>query len=396
LHFCSSEEVELRDHRAFSFRGAWGGRTLAIAFSLLLASFAGCSSPPHPDPEVVVEVVIRPVATLGTSDGDGMIVRHPVLVSSLGPEGFAVTEGGDAGAVKLYALGGEFVRRLGGRPGQGPGEFLAPTAVRWSDSARAIDVIDVALRRWTRLDPESGDLLDLRLLDLPGPTFASRFLPDGRIVANGVRAGSGSSGRALHVIDPHSGFQFSLGPESPVSESFEMREFIRPFTTTAGGEIWVASRADYSIEAWDGEGRKLRSLQGPSSSHPPRNPALPIYPEGPEGQPPPVIVRGSWQDDAGFVIVVLSVPAHDWWTAFDTVEDGQGPPGVRLPALGMGLWTTRIEVLDAEDGSLVGVATFPQELNAVVVPGLAAQAAYDENLVPVVHLYEIATGSTDP
>jgi hypothetical protein len=363
---------------------------------MLLAFSGGCASPPDSASEVEVDVAVRFVATLGTSDGEGMIVRHPVVVSSLGPEGFAVTEGGDAGAVKLYGPRGEFVRRLGGRPGQGPGEFLAPTAVRWSDSARAIEVIDVALRRWTRLDPESGDVLDLHLLDLPGPTFASRFLPDGRIVANGLRTGAGSTGRPLHIIDPTAGFQLSLGSESPMSESFEMRELIRAFTTTEGGEILVASRADYSIEAWDGEGRKLRSLQGPTSSYPPRNAALPIYPEGPEGPPPPVVVRGSWQDDAGFVIVVLSVPADDWRAAFDTVADGQGPPGVRLRAMGMGLWTTRIEVLDAEDGSLLGVATFSGELNAVVLPGLAVQAAYDENLVPVVHLYEIAAGHTDP
>jgi hypothetical protein len=385
-----------RDYLACSHRGALRDRTLAVAVGVLLASFAGCSSPPDLEPEVVVDVAIRPVATLGSSDGDGMIVRHPVLVSSLGPEGFAVTEGGDAGAVKLYGPGGEFVGRVGGRPGQGPGEFLAPTAVRWSGSPRAIEVIDVALRRWTRLDPESGEVLDIRLLDLPGPTFASRFLSDGRIVANGLRTGAGSAGRPLHIIDPHSGFQFSLGSESPVSEGFEMREFIRPFTTTESGEIWIASRADYSIEAWDGEGRMLRRLEGPSSTHPPRDAALPIYPEGPEGPPPPVVVRGAWQDDAGFVFVVLSVPADDWGAAFETVEDGQGPPAVRLRAMGMGLWTTRIEVLDPEDGSLVGVATFPEELNAVVLPGLAAQAAYDENLVPVVHLYEIAAGPTNP
>ena len=176
------------------------------AFAALLIGIAtsGCSRSPVRAESAANLVEISRVEPFdsGFVLTDSMVLEQrpdaPIVrVSGLARRGDGLLALADVseGNVKLFAPDGR-LRRIVGRKGQGPGEFVSPRHPAFGPDGRLM-VVDAQLGRLSLFSAD-GDLEGTVSLEAGFPIMGFHLLPDGRYA---VSAPSSSKGRVIHLVD---------------------------------------------------------------------------------------------------------------------------------------------------------------------------------------------------
>lgn len=167
-------------------------------------TLAGCADPPQP--EASTDAVVRVERVEPFSAGfdlvDSIVLEQrpdaPIVrVSGLARRNDGVLALADVseGNVKLFTPDGR-LRRIVGRKGRGPGEFVSPRHPAFMPDGRLL-VVDGQLGRLTRFSAD-GELEHTVALEAGFPVMGFHLLPDGRYA---VSAPSSSKGRMIHLVD---------------------------------------------------------------------------------------------------------------------------------------------------------------------------------------------------
>jgi hypothetical protein len=167
-------------------------------------AFAGCTGAPPSDESGGTLVRIERVEPFDTAFAlvDSIVLEQgpdaPIVrVSGLARRDDGVLALADVseGNVKLFEPDGR-LRRIIGRKGRGPGEFISPRHPAFAPDGRLL-VVDGQLGRLSRFTPV-GDLEETVALEAGFPIMGFHLLPDGRYA---ISAPSSSKGRMIHLVD---------------------------------------------------------------------------------------------------------------------------------------------------------------------------------------------------
>jgi hypothetical protein len=242
------------------------------AFAMTLPSAAllllGCDGQASAhDPDVPILVDAEPQVLISMESA----LLGAAVDLAMGSDGSLYVLDGQARVVHRVAPDGVHAGTIG-REGQGPGELLRPTSLRFLGDTLA--VVDPGNGRVQRFDPAGNDA-GVTLLPAPGP--APTLGPDGTL----VRPTMGFDSVLAVIHAPDGSERARIGevgaPVEPVVVMSQMRE-----TALAGGipgiafnsalpaigalgEIWLVVAATARIEGYgaDGEFRFYRELEHP-------------------------------------------------------------------------------------------------------------------------------------
>ena len=248
--------------------------------------------------------------------------------------------------VNVFDRSGKFVDRVG-RRGEGPGEFLGPTAlVSIGDS---ILVFDPRQQRVTVVGP---DLKPGRNFRFVGEVFSGAALEWPRVVINAALPAAAGEGRPYHILNLRSErIENSFGEVSGEEGDRERIPILigNLALDPETGDIWTTSRHRLRIERWTTEGDLLQTFAGNSN----------LFPEDAKGRlgdrrtpPDPRILR--LLPNAGSLLVFFLAPRPDWreaWLGHPRTIPGHGED---LPDLSL-LLQGKVALIDPSQGSIRGV-----------------------------------------
>lgn len=268
---------------------------------LLILAFPACSdAPPAPpsaeatpggpgvDRHLAVEV--REIYRIGGFDAPAWVDLTRIAAMVFDTDGNLMVLDGMRRDVLVVDSVGDFVRRLGG-PGEGPGEFQAPTGMAVLDDGD-LTVFDAGAFRITRFSPQ-GDLrltrpVDVGVAGFPlGPTLRPL---GGEVIAEVLGPASKADPYARRVValgaGADSGHRLLLdawGPEPPDESGTRFRgkrvetpgwneaAFPPPlsFAPFPDGRVAIVDSLDYRVRLIDGvTGRVERTLRRPLRPEP--------------------------------------------------------------------------------------------------------------------------------
>jgi hypothetical protein len=241
---------------------------LPLLPSLTLLLLVGCDpeAGSH-DPDVPVLVGAEPEVLISMESA----LLGAAADLAMGSDGNLYVLDGQARVVHQIAPDGVYAGTIG-REGQGPGELLRPTSLRFLGDTLA--VVDPGNGRIQRFDATRGDA-GVTALPAPGP--APTLGPDGTL----VRPTMGFDSVLAVIHAPDGSERARIGevgaPVEPVVVMSQMRETVLAggipgiaFNSAVpaigdGGEIWLVVAATARIEGYgaDGEFRFYRELDHP-------------------------------------------------------------------------------------------------------------------------------------
>lgn len=307
-------------------------------------------------------IVVRPLLTLGTTDGPGSISvgLRGVRVDSHGR--YWVLAGDEPPIV--FDTAGRFVRRVG-RTGRGPGEFVRPREAV-AVAGDSMLVVDGGTMRALLV---GRDLRPGRAISLSSP-FAPLLVQDwpSRVIGNGsvtTPAGSGwplhslsFAGRIAEVLD-------SFGPGDGAVTPGAFARISQQLAPARAGGFWSADYLRYRITVWARAGEKKQVFD-----RQPRWFAQPSQLEiGGPTRPPEPAISAIAEDDDGLLWIFVRIPSSTWRDAWPRTSE-RAELDYRSLAYEK-LFRTMVEVLDPRAARIVA----RHEMNAWVVSALPGRRA---------------------
>ena len=199
-------------------------------------------------------VELRRVITLDAGSADpGVIGYIPTVArsSSTGTWYAAATDG--ARQIGVFDARGRLLRLLG-RAGEGPGEYARISRLEIGPGD-TLYVYDRSLGRRTIYGPEH----DLITIDpLPGGFFRDVVtLASGRYVASMIFQTTERVGYPLHLVSSNGMIEKSFGVDVPVYPPRDPDGLDRTIAVDRAGRVWSAHVAQYRLEVFDPQGRKV-------------------------------------------------------------------------------------------------------------------------------------------
>jgi hypothetical protein len=167
-------------------------------------ALTGCADSPRPEASADALVKVDRVEpfSAGFELVDSIVLEQRPDAPIVRVSGLARREDGilaladvSEGNVKLFGPDGR-LRRIIGRKGRGPGEFISPRHPAFARDGRLL-VVDGQLGRLSRFTPD-GELEQTVALEAGFPIMGFHLLPDGRYA---VAAPSSSKGQMVHLVD---------------------------------------------------------------------------------------------------------------------------------------------------------------------------------------------------
>lgn len=357
------------------------GRTILAALFMAHLLLTGCAVEDTRPSASPGEVSVREVARLGGEYPAG-IGDAIARVSRLRDGRFLASSHSDRGEVASFDDEGMFIRRFGGY-GDGPGEFRAP-AFHWlAPSGDTLVVLDPEAMRVTRLSPHAQEVYETSRLPIRD-VYDVLPLPDGTILINGPWFTNEGAGLPLHLLSRSGEVVRSFGSEAPLMHARDPLHLVRfaAISLMDPATIWVAHTRRYRLELWDVEGALLESFE-PDVPWFTSDDANRPFPKSPSDAGPKVGLNDIWQDAGGLLWVIIRVPNADWRQRFEPVTgSADGSDAYRRIGFDEELWSTRINVWDPSDWTLVADTTVESMWFAAMGDGFAYSRHLDEQGVP--------------
>lgn len=309
------------------------------------------------DPAWRIESVYR----FGSEPEVGL--SFPLDIMAQRPDGGMATFNPFVGQVFLFDRSGRLERAVG-RQGEGPGEFMRVTVMRFLANGE-FETFDAASAQRNRFGPPPQHaLVTATRFPVMLSSRSTLFLPDGRLITNQQISGSGSTGLPIHLLEGDGTVRRSFGKEPPGA-----RRVAWPLTRvlawagTSTQEVWSGHVHDYRLERWGLDGTLRQAIQRHVPWYPPWMLDAPLSPT----QPLPTMMTGLAELAPDRIAVLISRPATDFARALE-LRNGVW----EVMAYGE-LAQGRIEILNVARGCLeatLDLAGFPLRLfpdGAVVV-----------------------------
>lgn len=328
-------------------------------------------------PASAVELDATLVATLGDEEAGGGV--GPFFTLAAGPRGeWFLSYLSARDRIMAFAQTGEYLRAVG-RRGQGPGEFRFIQHVDASDSL--VHVLDVGLRRWSRL---SADLvwIDSTPLGVDGQAFV--VVGDTAAVVNVRSFRYGMTASPVRVYAWGNGSVRGLGDSIDLTDPLENAAAGRALAPGRdGASVWVGHETRYRIEHWGINGDLLGVVEREVEWFPVGSGS---YLPTPEEAPPPQMV-GVYEDPSGLLWVAIQVADLEWIAGVVKSDFPEGT-GYQVGDRNRFLDTV-IEVLDGSTGEVIASKRFDAALTLV---GGGATAEYHEDAhgVPRIEIRRLA------
>lgn len=249
------------------------------------------------------------------------------------------------------------------RVGEGPGEFVSPTALVPIGDSMA--VFDQVLARVTILD-HGFDVV--RTLRIPSGTVRNVAIVEWPlVVVNALFSSPMEAGHAYHLLDLESGevrASFGGGADGNFSDMTRFRLRGHVAVDPERREIWTVAREEVRLERWSFDGERIETFVAAPSWFPgiDRAPRL-----GSPAVPPDPRITGL-QLNADGLWLILRVPAEDWQAAWaGSAEEPEGPHGrsaTELPEMDR-LYQGRLLLIDPDAGEVLAT----RELEASATGG---------------------------
>lgn len=287
-------------------------------------------------------VVLRRKIVLGSDVGIGEITGLPATVALDAAGRYWVTTATSGPLV--FDKDGRFAGQVG-RSGQGPGEFLASSAlfVVPGDSMMVVDPLNL---RGTLVGADLQAGRQIRLPAPVGPVLVLRW-PDS-VVVNSLVGTRSQIGLPLHHATfegPEVQFRASFGPgDGSARPAFPgaTSQLLAP----ASSGYWSADLLRYRISRWGPGGLELAM-----ESTPDWYPQSSRYSMGNPMTPPSPHARGIWEDGSGKVWLFASAVAPSWRAGWQNVSPGaREVPGRAI--LVERMFRTAVDVIDPATGRL--------------------------------------------
>jgi hypothetical protein len=234
------------------------------------------------------------------------------------------------------------IRRILGRAGEGPGEF------RFVRSVAAIDttlfVLDIGNHRVQRFSLPAETLRGQTTLPVR-PNYMA-VLESGTFIVNAFLYDPEVVGQLYHVVDSSGRVVGSFGYDGEIVRADQQFTRLRSLAPRSRDSFWAANMTRYRLEAWNVDGRRIRTLERNADWFAPHASA-PRY-DG-SAAPAPTI-PAIHQDSLGLLWVLISVADPEWRSAVRSNADDPSRSDVdrRL------FYDTIIEVIDPTSATLLG------------------------------------------
>ncbi len=312
-------------------------------------------------------------ATLGDTSGPGYLVHTDYVVrDSVGNYWL----GQYKDMIKVFDKAGNFVRQVG-RQGSGPGEFLVPMPT-YADAGGLIHIVDPSNVRETVMRP---DFQVHTIRGFPSVMRAAPLPDERRYVATGAPPSPDGIGLPLHITDgrkiAHSFGRSRTGIVSPF-------KLYRVLATDRASRIYSTWPFGYLIEVWTTYGHRITGFQGPTLSD--RAPQPGVFSDD---HPPVTKVAALYPDEKDRLWVLILCVKDDWREHMRVVRRSSGRSVLQPINSVSELYTSRIDVVDLNSGSIIARSERREHFRAFVGEGLIVEARLLEDATPQVGIWSL-------
>ncbi len=321
------------------------------------------------------------LATLGTTDGPGLLPGMPASVSADAHGGYWLLAYGEM--PMLFDRAGRFVRSVG-RKGQGPGEFqqVIEAIPLPGDSTL---VLDAGAHRVTVL---AQDLRAVRFVSLPLPLWRLVVIEWPKLVmADGTGSSYGWTLPPLHRVslaEPEARVLGSFGPGLSESKSRSSSELAQRLAASRDGSLWSADVNVYRLHNWRRDGAPIRAIVRTPSWFAERTSSI----LGGPNKPPAPSIEAIREDSAGLIWVYTHIAAPTWREGWVNVRPGQKEirsTSVRFDKL----FHTTLEVIDPRAARVVARVTIESDVVAALPGERAAVYTVGPDDIPRVKILKL-------
>jgi len=316
---------------------------------------------------------VQVMAVLGDTSGDGYVVQHTEAVVRDRLGRFWV--GQQAGSIRVFDRSGTFIKQVG-RPGQGPLEFVSPQPV-YADAEGLVHIVDAGNLRESIVDKDFALVRDGRLPARFG-AIAKIGDADGYVI-NGWIGTTDAVGMPIHIVRGQE-LERSFGlAGSSVGSTLDPFTIRRILAVDRQDRIFSTEVYEYTIEAWDSAGHRLQGWKGAAL-----NARTPSPGRWTIESPPPSRIEGMQVDDAGR-LWILSVQVKENWRELmdeELLPTGQLALRMKPGYSSTSLYSSRIEVLDLNSGSLIASRDYPNIFVAFIGDSLLLETIEEKSGTP--------------
>jgi hypothetical protein len=357
-------------------------RSQALVLMLTSLLGVGCAADQEVEPvEMVVDGLrLNPVFTVQGVDHPAQ--PGPVRAASINSAGqYLFSFFPNPTSIHAFDPTGEYLSSHG-REGQGPGEFgSAGPIVPWSSDS--LMVYDPGNGRWTVFDQ---DWSPARSFPFMGDVATALVLDGENLLVSTPFANGQSPFYPLHVLSQEGEVRLSFGVETPETQPQRLDWIRRAIGPTTDG-FWSAHRYGYVLERYDTEGTLQRTIRREVEWFPEVTELVGrLGPDQPA--PDPFIVDVS-EDAEGRLWILTVVPEGDWQAAFSA---GRETPEGAQPDTDA-LYGSRLEILDAETGSLIASLYTDETFARILENGDIVGYSESASGVPVVTVWRPTLGA---
>ena len=292
------------------------------------------------------EITATRIVTLG-DDSMALVGATPTLQRDSRGR-YYMTRDFDMAEILVLGADGDYITTLG-RPGKGPGEYVAVNSIIVG-AGDTIHVIDAGARRHTVLSP-SYDVLRTTPIAYAPETNGVILLPNQKLLVHALSADPSAFGVPFHVLDStgkvirsFGGTNAQLDWESLVPLTMRM---IAP--STRAGLFWAIRWRRYEPELWDARNGELsKVLQREYRWFREELTA-------PQVTPPSAEMHGIWEDSKDRLWVIVWIPDQNW----RKVRAAVGPDGEYYAACDRSrVYDSSVAIFDSRTGRLIATDTF--------------------------------------
>lgn len=263
-----------------------------------------------------------------------------------------------ASPVLVYSADGQFMGTLEGVSTDGSKRYRLPDVPHFLAGDTMV-VYDSDMVRLVTMAPSGTVLRDVRPRIFP---IQSAISPGGAWIVVAQKLTREAIGLPLHLLNHDGTVLRSFGVENPEYSVSRCCQSDRLLAFTPDDHIWVAGINRYVLERWDTMGVKSVEITRNAPWFKTWWHARPWYEE-----PPPPQMASLWYDPKGRIWTLIRVPDPAWaerrrepsgGLSMDQEASGREAPGDSQVDFD-DVWDTVIEVIDADNGSLIASARFP-------------------------------------
>lgn len=250
-------------------------------------------------------ISLHRVTSLGTADGEGLIATPPNAVRLDGKNRYWVILGGPAAPLVFDSVG-RFLQ-LAGRQGQGPGELLVPGDA-FQVPGDSVVVLDAALRAHV-ISPELAHSRTIRMPRPLGPAVVLQW--PGKVVLNGELPTLDGAGWPLHLASFAGNaldITRSFGPGTGELGAVRFETLLQHLAPSPRGGFWSTDWLQYRFYRWSDSGTMVAAFERRPEWFQPGGKG----PLGTPETPPPSMMTGLAEDDAGRLWLFSRVAAPTW------------------------------------------------------------------------------------